>query len=78
MILAPLTTFFIVQYLSSKTAFCCCVFDSNLTWYLGGNAIVSGGIAALVANIVLIGYVIAAFTEDTSYAEPSIEEKKEK
>lgn len=60
MILAPLTTFFIVQYLSS------------------GNAIVSGGIAALVANIVLIGYVIAAFTEDTSYAEPSIEEKKEK
>uniref|UniRef100_A0A060T0J9 ARAD1C16896p n=1 Tax=Blastobotrys adeninivorans TaxID=409370 RepID=A0A060T0J9_BLAAD len=34
-------------------------------------SIVSGGTAALVANIVLIGYVVAAFMEDT-------EEMKEK
>ncbi|KAK6197500.1 vacuolar ATPase assembly integral membrane protein VMA21 [Scheffersomyces amazonensis] len=51
MIVFPITTFFIVQYL------------------FGNNAILSGGAAAAVANIVLIGYVVAAFMEDTSNTE---------
>lgn len=37
------------------------------------NSILSGGLAALVANIVLIGYVVAAYVEEI----PSKEQKKE-
>ncbi|CUM68189.1 uncharacterized protein PRCAT00005908001 [Priceomyces carsonii] len=55
MIILPVLSFFIFQYL----------FESS---------IVSGGLAALVANVVLIGYVIAAFVEDTS--EESLQETK--
>ncbi|ODV82384.1 uncharacterized protein CANTADRAFT_24920 [Suhomyces tanzawaensis NRRL Y-17324] len=60
MIVAPITTFFVVQYIS------------------GNNAIISGGIAALVANVVLIGYVVAAFTEQTSSEEVLEESKKDR
>jgi hypothetical protein len=55
MIIAPVGSFFIVQYLT------------------GGNAIYSGGTAALIANVVLISYVIAAFVEDNK---PDQSEKK--
>lgn len=58
MIIFPLSTFFIVQ------------------WLFNYNSILSGGAAALVANMVLIGYVVAAFTEDTRTAEEMANEKK--
>lgn len=44
-------------------------------WLFSNNSIISGGVAALVANVVLIGYIIAAFTEDTST--PEEESKKD-
>ncbi|KAK6465461.1 vacuolar ATPase assembly integral membrane protein VMA21 [Scheffersomyces coipomensis] len=47
MIIFPIFTFFVVQYLFNN------------------NAILSGGIAAGVANVVLIGYIVAAFLEPT-------------
>lgn len=58
MIIFPLSTFFIVQ------------------WLFNYNSILSGGAAALVANVVLIGYVIAAFTEDTRTEEEMEKERK--
>ncbi|KAG7666416.1 VMA21 [[Candida] subhashii] len=45
-------------------------------YLFNNNSIVSGGVAALMANVVLIGYVVVAFMEDTRTPEEIEQESK--
>lgn len=44
--------------------------------YLTGNSTYAGGFAAIMANVVLIGYVIVAYQDDKGEREADEQERK--
>jgi hypothetical protein len=55
-----------------------CIFPQFRHWLCAGNATYAGGLAALMANVVLIAYVVMAFKDDQAeQAEEAGKSKKE-